>query len=129
MGGQIINLQQEKALMGFRETFTRLRKERGWTQQNVAELIGISVGQVKKYEKGTSAPNLAILGKIATAFGVSSDELVFENGQGVAGVKLEKDLLQRFEKVAKLPKSEKDAVLLLIDSVIAKQTLKEVIGS
>lgn len=114
--------------MAFKETFLRLRKERGWTQQTIADLIGISVGQVKKYEKGTSAPNLALLGKIATAFGVSADELVFEKGQGVAGRKLDAELLRRFERVGMLPEREREAVLLLIDSVIAKQTLKEVIG-
>ena len=39
------------------------------------------------------------------------------------------ELLQRFEKVAQLPKEEKDAILLLIDSVIAKHTFREVMGS
>ena len=38
------------------------------------------------------------------------------------------DLLKRFEKVAQLPERERDAIVVLIDSVIAKQTLKEVIG-
>lgn len=54
---------------------------------------------------------------------------MFEEGQGVAAVKLDRDLLRWFEKVTQLPKAERDAVLLLIDSVIAKQTLKKVIGS
>jgi len=115
--------------MGFKETFVRLRKERGWTQQQVADKIGISVGQVKKYEKGDSAPTLHILAKIALAFGVSADELVFEDGAGVAAKKLDAELLKRFEKVAQLPERERDAILVLIDSVIAKQTLRDVIGS
>lgn len=115
--------------MGFKDTFLRLRKERGWTQQHVADQIGISVGQVKKYEKGDSAPTLHILGRMAMVFGVSADELVFEGGKGVAGSKLDPELLARFEKVAQLPERERDAVLVLIDSVIAKQRLREVIGS
>ena len=125
----IKDLYEERALMAFKDTFLRLRKERGWTQQHLAEGIGISVGQVKKYEKGDSAPTLAILAKIATVFGVSADVLVFDGGAGVAGQKLEAELLARFERVAQLPEREKDAVLVLIDSVIAKQRLREVIGS
>jgi hypothetical protein len=35
----------------------------------------------------------------------------------------------RFEKVARLPKEEKEAILLLIDSVVAKQTIRQVMGS
>jgi transcriptional regulator with XRE-family HTH domain len=125
----ITDLYEERARMAFKDTFLKLRKERGWTQQQVADQIGLSVGQVKKYEKGDSAPTLHILGRIAMVYGVSTDELVFEDGKGIAGVKLETELLQRFEKVAQLPKEEKDAVLLLIDSVVAKHTIREVMGS
>ena len=37
-------------------------------------------------------------------------------------------LLQRFELVAQLPERERDAVLVLVDLVVAKQRLREVIG-
>ena len=113
--------------MAFKDTFVRLRKERGWTQAYVADKIGISVGQVKKYEKGDSAPTLHILARIAIVYGVSADELVFENGAGPAAHTLDSELLQRFEKIAQLPDRERDAILVLIDSVVARQTLREVI--
>lgn len=115
--------------MGFRESFIRLRKERGWTQQHVADEVGISVGQVKKYEKGESSPTLPILAKIANVFGVSADDLVFGGRNGIAASKLDRELLRRFEMLDQLPERERDAVLLLLDSVIAKHRLREVIGS
>ena len=46
----------------------------------------------------------------------------------MAGSKLDPELLRRFEKVAQLPDEEMNAVLLLLDSVIAKHTIKEVMG-
>jgi transcriptional regulator with XRE-family HTH domain len=115
--------------MGFKDAFVRLRRERGWTQQHVATQIGISVGQVKKYEKGDSAPTLPILAKMCVVFGVSADELVFEQGRSVAAQKLDPELLNRFEQIASLPQPERDAILLVLDSVIAKHRLREVIGS
>ena len=123
----IWELYEERAVMAFRDTFVRLRKDRAWTQAEVADKIGLSVGQVKKYEKGDSAPTLHILARIAMVFGVSADELVFEHGAGPAAHKLDAELLTRFEKVAQLPDRERDAVLVLLDSVIAKQALREVI--
>ena len=78
---------------------------------------------------GGEAPTLHILGRIAMAYGVSTDELVFDDGKGVAGTKLDPELLGRFEKVAQLPEEEKNAVLLLLDSVIAKHTIRKVMGS
>lgn len=89
--------------MGFRESFIRLRKERGWTQQHVADEIGISVGQVKKYEKGDSSPTLPILAKMATVFGVTADDLVFGGRNGLAASKLDVELLRRFEMLDHLP--------------------------
>ena len=114
--------------MGFRDTFIRLRKERGWTQAQVAEKIGISVGQVKKYEKGDSAPNLHVLEKIVTVFDASADDFVFGEGKSVAKGKLDHEILKRFEMIEQLDDRERDAVLILLDSVIAKHRLKEVIG-
>jgi transcriptional regulator with XRE-family HTH domain len=115
--------------MGFKDTFVKLRKEKGFLQVQVAEKLGISVGQVKKYEKGASTPSLSVLGKMATLFGVSTDVFVFDGGKGVAGEKLEPDLLRRFELVSHLPDRERDALMLVIDSIIAKQKLREVIGA
>jgi len=125
----IQELCEKRNIMAFKNTFVRLRKQHSWTQQQVAEQVGLSVGQIKKYEKGTSAPTLHILGKIALMFGVSTDDLVFENGANVAAHKLDAELLKRFEQLADLPQKERDAVLLLIDSVIAKQTLRQIITS
>jgi len=129
MVGKVLVLTEERTLMSFRETFTRLRKERGWTQQFVAEAVGISIAQVKKYEKGSSTPTLPVLAKIASTFGVSADDLVFDEGKGLPGRKLDSDLLRRFEMIAHLPEKDRDAVLLVLDSIIAKHRLREVIGS
>lgn len=114
--------------MAFKDTFVRLRKERGWTQQQLAERVQLSVGQIKKYEKGDSAPTLHILARIATVFGVSADVFVFDEGKGVAGRKLDAELLERFEQVAHLPERERDAILVLIDSVTTKHAVRKVIG-
>jgi len=53
--------------------------------------------------------------------------LVFDDSGGVAAQKLGTALLRRFERVIELPERERDAVLVLIDSVIAKQAIREVI--
>ena len=39
------------------------------------------------------------------------------------------DRSSRCEKVAQLPEEEKNAVILLLDSVIAKHTIRKVMGS
>ena len=126
MVNNILDLYEERILLGFKETVIRLRKQRGWTQQQVADQIGISVAQIKKYEKGSSSPTLPIVAKLAIAFGVSADEFVFGDAHGPAAHKLEAELLRRFELIADLPPRERDAVLVVLDSIIAKNRLREV---
>ena len=129
MVDNILNLYEERILLGFKETIIRLRKQRGWTQQQVADQVGISVAQIKKYEKGSSSPTLPIIAKLAVAFGVSADEFVFGDAHGPASHKLQAELLRRFELIAELPQKERDAVMLVLDSIIAKHRLREVMQS
>jgi len=39
------------------------------------------------------------------------------------------ELLRRFELIAELPQKERDAVMLVLDSIIAKHRLREVMQS
>jgi hypothetical protein len=67
--------------------------------------------------------HLHILAKIATVFGVSADVLVFAEEDASSTP------IFSGEKGAQFPERMEDAVFVLIDSAIANQTLKEVIGA
>ena len=62
---------------GFAERIAKLRKERGLTQQVLADRVGIHVIQLRRYEGATSQPTLEVLRKLAIALSVSADALVF----------------------------------------------------
>lgn len=53
-----------------------LRKEKGWSQQKLAEKAGLSINAVTKIEQGLAeSPTLKTLVKLVDALGVSLDEL------------------------------------------------------
>ena len=53
-----------------------LRKQKGWTQQKLAEKTGLSFNTVTKIEQGIAEfPNLKTLNKLAEVFNVSLDAL------------------------------------------------------
>lgn len=55
----------------------QLRKEKGWTQQETAEIIGLSLDMVKSIENGRVNPSLMTAWRIKQAFGCSCiDELI-----------------------------------------------------
>jgi transcriptional regulator with XRE-family HTH domain len=51
------------------------RKEKGTTQEKLAEYIGVSKASVSKWESGQSYPDILLLPELATYFNVSVDEL------------------------------------------------------
>lgn len=53
-----------------------LRKERGMTQQELADMLGITNKAVSKWETGEAFPETAQLVPLATIFGVTVDELL-----------------------------------------------------
>ena len=52
------------------------RKEKGWTQEELAELVGVSPQAVSKWENAQSCPDIQLLPKLAELFGISVDELL-----------------------------------------------------
>ena len=53
----------------------RLRTERGWTQEELGERVGVSAQAVSKWETEQSLPDIAQLPLLAKAFGVTTDLL------------------------------------------------------
>ncbi len=113
--------------MPFSEKLSKMRNDRGLTQQQLAAMIGVGIAQVRRYEKGNSSPTLEVIKNIARTLGISADELLFDKGEGVADKRImDKKLLEQFELVSKLKPHDKEAIMTIIDSVIIKNRLEEV---
>ena len=86
----------------FSETIRRLRKERGLTQEALADVLGVSFQAVSKWERGESYPDIEILPDIAEYFGASVDELLgvnrAENEKEILGIIEEYDNLTDLDK-------------------------------
>ena len=54
---------------------TRLRREKDVTQEDFAELLGVSSQSVSRWENGVCYPDMELIPAIANYFGVSVDEL------------------------------------------------------
>ncbi|NLD82842.1 MAG: helix-turn-helix domain-containing protein [Clostridiales bacterium] len=67
------------------ENIQSLRKQRGLTQEALAEKLGVTRQTVAKWESGESAPDLALAGALSREMDVSLDELVNAPIPGMAG--------------------------------------------
>lgn len=55
---------------------TQLRKEKGLTQQDLGDRLGVSFQAVSKWERGETLPDTAILLDLANALGTSADSIL-----------------------------------------------------
>lgn len=120
----------EDCTMPFAEKLSKLRNERGLTQQEMSKLIGVGIAQMRRYEKGKSSPTLEVIKNIARTLGVSADELIFDEDERVAAARiLDRRLLEQFELVSKLSPHDKDAIKTILESMIIKSRIEEVMPS
>lgn len=110
------SLHIEFATMSLSARLIALRKERGLTQQGLADATGIHVQQIKRYEAGSSEPSAEALRKIARTFAISTDWLLFEEGERAPS----DDLALQFEAVQQLSDDERAVIREVVESLIIK---------
>ncbi|MGO9770722.1 MAG: helix-turn-helix domain-containing protein [Roseiarcus sp.] len=54
----------------------RLRHANGWTQEELADRVGLSVRYVGQIERGQASMSITVLGRVANALKVEPTELV-----------------------------------------------------
>ena len=91
-----------------------IRKDKGWSQGELADKVGISQVMVGKYERGDASPSIEVAKKIADAFQVSMDYLV---GEGT-NASFDKQTLKRLEDLGLLDEDKQKTLFDLMDTYI-----------
>jgi transcriptional regulator with XRE-family HTH domain len=101
------------------ERIARLRKERGYTQIELAERIGTIQALISDYERDKLRLNGEMAVRFALALEVSTDELLGLAGTKTArGKKPSRKILRRLEQIEKLPAAQQALLLKTIDTFI-----------
>ena len=106
--------------MEFVKRLIELRKQRGLTQQALANAIELHVNQIKRYEAGTAQPTLDTLVRLAKELHTTLDDLVF--GEDHRGPN--EDLRLQFEALSQFDESERMVARELLESLILKHNAK-----
>ena len=112
--------------MSFGTSLTRLRKEKGLTQEDLVKMSGVGISQIRRYETDKSTPSLDIVVKLVKTLGVSIDEMVFDKSTGVATAKIvDRELLEQFEMISHMAEEEKYIVKKILEGVIVKHQVEK----
>jgi len=97
------------------------RKARSLTQQGLADLAGIHLTQIQRYEKGDAQPTLEMIRKLSKALAVSADGLLFDEGERGPddALRLQFEVLQQFDA------EERQTALAVLEGLILKHQAKQ----
>jgi transcriptional regulator with XRE-family HTH domain len=95
-----------------------LRKERGYTQTELADQVGAIQVVVSNYERGKLRPHPDMLVRLAKALRVSADELLGVQPARQNGAAVSRRVLRRLQAIDQLPKRDQDALFRTIDAFL-----------
>jgi transcriptional regulator with XRE-family HTH domain len=100
------------------ERIARLRKERGYSQVELAERIGILQALVSDYETGKLRLTAEMALRFALALEVSTDDLLRPKSAKPLAKKPSRKVLRRLESIESLPSHQQQTVLKTIDTML-----------
>ncbi|MDD1622122.1 MAG: helix-turn-helix transcriptional regulator [Methylococcaceae bacterium] len=109
--------------MPFSTRLSTLRKQRGLTQEALADLIGITKTQIYRYENGTSQPTLDVIKKLEVTLCVTSDQRVFEEHERQP----DDSLLLLMEGVSRLDSEEKFVIRERVEGILLKHEARRLV--
>lgn len=114
--------------MSLGEKIAQLRRHKGWTQDEFAHKVGVHGRHISRWERNINRPSGKVLGKIAEVFKTTVDDLTQDHSTPELQALLpDSDLFTQFQKIAKLDEEEKKAVKMILQAVITKHEMKNLV--
>lgn len=124
----LIPLQENHSIMRLGDSLKKLRENKGYTQQQMADLIHTHRSGYSKMENNQQDIPVDALILIAKNFGMSVDEVIyFDEKNGVPNeVSLnDKAALEQLQLINELDEEEKSILLKLIETFVSKKRFKD----
>ena len=113
----------------FGQRMAKFRQAAGYSQRDLAKETGISQRMIAYYEKQAKYPPTHFLPALVKALGTTADELLGIKKSKNGGKKKDMRLWRRFSQIENLDAKEKRQILLLLDTFIEKERLKEKVSA
>ena len=104
------------ALTALARQIHNFRRDRGWSQPELAEKVGSSATMIGRYERGEMTPAVDVVAKLAEVFGVTMDHLY--NGDGPADAVSDKAMAERLKTFGSLPDADQAHILATFDALM-----------
>ncbi|HPR64597.1 MAG TPA: helix-turn-helix transcriptional regulator [Thermoanaerobaculia bacterium] len=110
--------------MAIHTRIAELRDERGWTQGELADKIGVHIQTLGRWERQKSKPDSDDIINLAKTFEVTSDYLLFDNVPRDGRVDVpDLELLRLFEALCTLGGESRDLVKRFLKAFVFREEL------
>lgn len=110
---------EKKFFLDLGARIAELRKEQNLTQQQLAELMGMSQQSIASWEVGRLRIAVSMLPQLARTLGVSVEALIGEEEKPAKRGPTPK-LQQQMERISQLPRTKQRFVMEMLDTVLAQ---------
>lgn len=112
--------------MSIGHKIAELRKEKGWSQKELGSRIGVHYTSIGRWEKDGSLLDINDVLKLAKAFSVSTDYLLFDNVPRSGKVHItDLELLKQFEELQELSAEDLKAIKKVLDGYLLRSKLSQ----
>ena len=101
------------------------RKARNYTQQELADLLGVTKRTIAYYESNTEGPTIGVLAEIAEALNVTASYLIGESTQKSIELDVPTHLKKPVDQLKVLPPKDQKNVIRTIEALTTENFLKQ----
>ncbi len=119
-----VTVQPGEVAMPIGEQIKNLRKERGWSQADLATKINGDAGQISRYENGKITPSVEAIVRFAELFDVSVDYLLVNGALRRPFRQANDELGSRLVDLDQLNDADRAALLHILDGLLANTRIR-----
>jgi len=116
--GDMVGRRPSREAPPFGKRLAELRKERGFTQAELGERLGISIKMVDYYERRATNPSLEIITKAAGLFGITVADMLGELGRPRHRPGPPSRLEGQIERVRRLPRRQQEHIIKTLGALL-----------
>lgn len=117
-------------MASFGQHLKHIRKAKGISQGQLAELMELDPSHVSRYERDQTQPSISVAIKFAKVLDVSLNELAYGSEEQFIQDSIEDtELLELFKQLKGLPKEDLQAVKRMLNAFVFQKDVKQKLGA
>ena len=120
----MLTQQELEANMSFGTNLRKLRRDKGWTQHDLAEASGVKASHIPRLEKESADPKLSTIYKLMDALECTADALLLDTKKmsidGITKVTM--------ERISHLPNGDKAAITHVVDQYCSAISFRDILS-